>query len=66
MQSTQAEIEQAQKRAEARQKARELEASRRSKEGSKPRTPEPVGGRRHMDVQTDRYLEELSDNVVGA
>lgn len=24
-------------------------------------TPDPVEGRRHMDVQTDQYLEELAD-----
>mmetsp|Transcript_26974 Transcript_26974/g.58970 ORF Transcript_26974/g.58970 Transcript_26974/m.58970 type:complete len:523 (-) Transcript_26974:552-2120(-) len=28
-----------------------------------PRTPEPVDGRRHMDIQTDAYLEELTDTV---
>eukprot|EP00878_Enallax_costatus_P019311 GHUV01020372.1.p1 GENE.GHUV01020372.1~~GHUV01020372.1.p1 ORF type:complete len:389 (+),score=161.74 GHUV01020372.1:695-1861(+) len=29
-------------------------------------TPEPVEGRRHMDVQTDVYLEELTDVVAEA
>lgn len=24
-------------------------------------TPEPVGGRKHMDIQTEQYLEELKD-----
>ncbi len=28
-----------------------------------PRTPEPVDGRRHADIQTDVYLEELADTV---
>uniref|UniRef100_A0A7S0RTI5 Radial spoke protein 3 n=1 Tax=Chlamydomonas leiostraca TaxID=1034604 RepID=A0A7S0RTI5_9CHLO len=28
-----------------------------------PRTPEPVDGRRHIDIQTDAYLEELTDTV---
>lgn len=28
-----------------------------------PRTPEPVEGRRHIDIQTDAYLEELTDTV---
>ena len=28
-----------------------------------PRTPEPVEGRRHMDIQTEQYLEELVDTV---
>ncbi|OWZ16565.1 Flagellar radial spoke protein [Phytophthora megakarya] len=27
----------------------------------RPTTPPPVGGRFHMDVQTDNYLEELTD-----
>jgi hypothetical protein len=28
-----------------------------------PRTPEPVDGRKHIDIQTDTYLEELTDTV---
>jgi len=28
-----------------------------------PGTPNPVEGRRHMDIQTDTYLEELTDIV---
>ncbi|KAK9816840.1 hypothetical protein WJX72_005799 [[Myrmecia] bisecta] len=31
-----------------------------------PRTPEPVAGRKHMDIQTDSYLEELTDVVAEA
>mmetsp|Transcript_63637 Transcript_63637/g.151817 ORF Transcript_63637/g.151817 Transcript_63637/m.151817 type:complete len:463 (-) Transcript_63637:151-1539(-) len=27
-------------------------------------TPEPVPGRKHMDIQTDSYLEELTDRTV--
>merc|ERR1719201_2015696 len=27
-------------------------------------TPEPVPGRKHMDIQTDTYLEELTDRTV--
>ena len=27
-------------------------------------TPEPVPGRLHIDVQTDAYLEEVSDKVT--
>lgn len=27
------------------------------------RTPEPVTGRKHVDIQTELYLEELSDRV---
>ena len=26
-----------------------------------PKTPEPVDGRKHIDVQTESYLEELTD-----
>ena len=29
----------------------------------KPRSPEPVEGRKHINVQTELYLEELSDRV---
>ena len=29
----------------------------------KPHTPEPVAGRRHTDVQTELYLEEITDRV---
>jgi len=28
-----------------------------------PNTPDPVEGRRHIDIQTDAYLEELTDTV---
>lgn len=27
-------------------------------------TPEPVPGRKHMDIQTDAYLEELTERIV--
>merc|ERR1740127_276409 len=27
-------------------------------------TPEPVAGRKHMDIQTDAYLEELTERTV--
>ena len=30
-------------------------------DGSRVRTPEPVAGRKHMEIQTDNYLEELTD-----
>jgi len=32
----------------------------------KQRTPEPVEGRKHIDVQTELYLEELTDRVEEA
>ncbi|KAM9316006.1 radial spoke head protein 3 homolog [Gastrophryne carolinensis] len=38
-------------------------ARKRAKELLRPRTPEPVEGRKHIDVQTELYLEELSDRV---
>jgi len=31
---------------------------------NKPSTPEPVDGRQHIDVQTENYLEELTDKVI--
>jgi hypothetical protein len=31
-----------------------------------PKSPEPVEGRKHIDVQTELYLEELSDRVEEA
>ena len=44
-----------------RQRAKKKAESRRT-----VRTPEPVLGRKHIDVQTDLYLEELSDKVPEA
>ncbi|XP_068087792.1 radial spoke head protein 3 homolog [Hyperolius riggenbachi] len=38
-------------------------AKKRAKDLLRPRTPEPVEGRKHIDVQTELYLEELSDRV---
>jgi len=29
-----------------------------------PGTPEPIAGRKHMDIQTDTYLEELTDRTI--
>ncbi|KAJ3343602.1 Radial spoke head protein 3 [Gonapodya sp. JEL0774] len=45
---------------------RRSKARRRAELQRRVRTPEPVQGRRHMDVQTDLYLEELSDKVPEA
>ncbi len=39
---------------------------RRTVRAPPPRTPEPVDGRRHIDIQTDTYLEELTDTVPEA
>lgn len=41
-------------------------ARKRAKEQLKPRSPEPPEGRKHQDVQTELYLEELSDRVEEA
>ncbi|KAJ3293587.1 Radial spoke head protein 3 [Borealophlyctis nickersoniae] len=45
---------------------RRLRAKRRAEAQRRVRTPEPVEGRKHIDVQTDLYLEELSDKVPEA
>ncbi|XP_006626032.1 radial spoke head protein 3 homolog [Lepisosteus oculatus] len=42
---------------------RRTTARKRAKEQFRPRTPEPVEGRKHIDVQTELYLEELSDKI---
>ncbi|XP_052088992.1 radial spoke head protein 3 homolog B-like [Mytilus californianus] len=41
-------------------------ARKRAKEQLRPRSPEAVEGRKHIDVQTELYLEELSDRVEEA
>ncbi|XP_064913339.1 radial spoke head protein 3 homolog [Columba livia] len=40
-------------------------ARKRTKEQEQSRTPEPVEGREHVCVQTELYLEEISDWVIG-
>ncbi|KAJ3111867.1 Radial spoke head protein 3 [Phlyctochytrium bullatum] len=45
---------------------RRLRAKRRAEAQRRVRTPDPVEGRKHIDVQTDLYLEELSDKVPEA
>ncbi|XP_001633128.2 radial spoke head protein 3 homolog [Nematostella vectensis] len=52
-----------QKQQEARRRAI---ARKRAKQQLQPRSPEPVEGRKHIDVQTELYLEELSDRVEEA
>ncbi|TPX30323.1 hypothetical protein SmJEL517_g06092 [Synchytrium microbalum] len=42
---------------------RRLKARRRAEAQRRPKTPDAVEGRRHIEVQTDVYLEELSDKV---
>ncbi|XP_041354960.1 radial spoke head protein 3 homolog B-like isoform X2 [Gigantopelta aegis] len=41
-------------------------AKKRAKDQLRPRSPDPVEGRKHVDVQTELYLEELSDRVEEA
>jgi len=41
-------------------------AKRRAKQQLRVRSPEPVDGRKHTDVQTELYLEELSDRIEEA
>ncbi|KAJ4461006.1 putative Flagellar radial spoke protein 3 [Paratrimastix pyriformis] len=50
---------------EAEKKKRTLITSRDSKTMTPPTpsTPEPVAGRKHIEIQTEQYLEELSDKV---
>lgn len=45
---------------------RRLKAKRRAEAQRRLRTPDPVDGRKHIDVQTDLYLEELADKVPEA
>lgn len=41
-------------------------ARKRAKNQLIPKSPEPVEGRKHIDVQTELYLEELSDRIEEA
>lgn len=41
-------------------------AKKRAKQQLRTKSPEPVEGRKHIDVQTELYLEELSDRVEEA
>eukprot|EP00730_Choanoeca_flexa_P019700 TRINITY_DN9629_c0_g1_i1.p1 TRINITY_DN9629_c0_g1~~TRINITY_DN9629_c0_g1_i1.p1 ORF type:complete len:483 (+),score=139.64 TRINITY_DN9629_c0_g1_i1:127-1575(+) len=43
--------------------ARRRAAKKRQQQKQRPRTPKAVDGRKHMDVQTELYLEELTDRV---
>lgn len=43
-----------------------MRAKRKAEARRRVRTPEAVEGRKHIDVQTDLYLEELSDKVPEA
>ncbi|XP_036903801.1 radial spoke head protein 3 homolog [Sturnira hondurensis] len=39
-------------------------AKKRAQEQLRPWTPEPVEGRKHVDVQTELYLEEIADRAI--
>ncbi|KAK2501769.1 hypothetical protein MC885_010043, partial [Smutsia gigantea] len=39
-------------------------ARKRAQEQLRPQTPEPMEGRKHVDVQTELYLEEIADRVI--
>ncbi|XP_027702384.1 radial spoke head protein 3 homolog B-like isoform X1 [Vombatus ursinus] len=39
-------------------------ARKRAREHLRLRSPEPVEGRKHVDVQTELYLEELADRII--
>jgi len=51
---------------ELERKTRRLSQSKRQKGSPKPNTPDALAGRKHMDVQTEQYLEELTDRPVEA
>lgn len=44
--------------------AQKASTRKRPKPMVKPATPNPVEGRKHIDVQTEQYLEELTDRPV--
>ncbi|XP_033090795.1 radial spoke head protein 3 homolog isoform X2 [Trachypithecus francoisi] len=39
-------------------------ARKQAQEQLRPQTPEPVEGRKHVDVQTELYLEEIADRII--
>ena len=51
---------------EIERKSQKQRSAKRPKAGPKPDTPEAVEGRKHIDVQTEQYLEELTDRPVEA
>ena len=63
LQSSQPDPLELQRQQESRRRA---VARRRAREQLRPRSPEAVDGRRHVDVQTELYLEEITDRVEEA
>ncbi|XP_063003369.1 radial spoke head protein 3 homolog B-like [Elgaria multicarinata webbii] len=47
-----------------REAQRKALARKRAKEQLRTRTPDPLEGRRHVDVQTELYLEELANRLI--
>ncbi|NXI65803.1 RSPH3 protein, partial [Anseranas semipalmata] len=58
---TQPDLFEIQRQREARRRAL---ARKRAKEQMQLKTPEPVEGREHVHVQTELYLEEISDRII--
>jgi radial spoke head protein 3 len=54
-------IETKQKKAAPRNPHPTASSPQRQQQQQRPPTPPPVDGRSHMDIQTDNYLEELTD-----
>jgi len=48
---------------EREKKKRAIKAAKTSNQPPMPSTPPAVGGRKHMEIQTENFLEELTDNV---
>lgn len=65
--STQSELQRAERDAEERRKQTMKQGQKNSKNdglGTKrSTTPDAVDGRKHMDIQTEQYLEELTDAI---
>lgn len=64
--STQAEIQRAEREAAERQKKQSKQSStHKGHDASAKRstTPDAIEGRKHMDIQTEQYLEELTDAI---
>jgi hypothetical protein len=66
--SAQAELQRAEKEAEQQRKRTLATSKRGGKESAndtgalrRPATPDAIDGRKHMDMQTEQYLEELKD-----
>jgi hypothetical protein len=64
--SAQAELQRAEKEAAVQQKKSKAQSVKKAKDAEnaslrRPTTPEAVDGRKHMDIQTEQYLEELKD-----